>query len=475
MRYQLSHYRGDSSCNVSDYSNQASSRCAYYRQNLTSAQTHYYRRWAYSNLSMVTGEYIRYYKSADGTYNNLQLMAEKVGPFSGSWDTGCMNLGPYFVAETNGIPAVGDCLAPDGFTCVNCSSECDPDNPCPDGEKCVDGFCVPCEKLVDGKGVVTLWAVKPTDGSILSDGLDVDISSGVASVNTSLLAPTAGRIQIFNGMSGVLTVKAGIGILGSDFGANITLFSGSVSGHYQDFIFDFGNIPFGYAFNGKVTFEILNYDTLGDCADDDVDDTPDDPPIDVVDGGEPQPPGGSGPGTVTPPGGTNTIIKVIVIKPPPPETGCDCEKYLADALYYNFDSLGNRLIDLTNSFDARLAEQNSLIHSLFSDHNRILFEQLSESNRLAYELSLFLARKFYPELLKISAAVDSLSSDVSIIKDSLRLSPCEPDYPDGKTIAQIADDFEKHYYPATVEVLENDVVIDSGSDEPDIFCRKLRN
>ena len=88
---------------------------------------------------------------------------------------------------------------------------------------------------------------------------------------------------------------------------------------------------------------------------------------------------------------------------------------------------------------------------------------------------MFLAKKFYPQLLKISTSVENLSSDVSLIKDSLRLNPCEPDYPDGKTIAQIADDFEKHYYPATVEVLENDVVLDTGSDELDIFCRKLRN
>ena len=167
-------------------------------------------------------------------------------------------------------------------------------------------------------------------------------------------------------------------------------------------------MPFGYAFNGKVTLEILNYDTLGDCADDDVDDTPEDPPIDVVDGGEPQPPGGSGPGTVTPPDGTNTIIKVIVIKPSPPDNGCECEKYLVDALYYNFDSLGNRIIDFINTFDSRFSEQNSLLHSLLSDHNRILFEQLSEFNRLSYELSLFFARKIYPELLNVVSSLKSL-------------------------------------------------------------------
>ena len=136
--------------------------------------------------------------------------------------------------------------------------------------------------MVDGKGIVTLWGVQMSDGTIMSDGLPVDISSGVATVQLSNFDPsylTAGRIQIFNGMSGALTVKAGIGVLGSDFGANVTLFSGAVSGHYQDFIFDSGNLSFGYAFNGKLTFEILNYDTLGDCADDTTDDTPDDAPL----------------------------------------------------------------------------------------------------------------------------------------------------------------------------------------------------
>ena len=370
--------------------------------------------------------------------------------------------------------------------------DCNDDSDCEKGDKCVDGECVPCEKCVDGKGVVTLWGVsRVSDGTIMSDAFSVDISSGVASVQLSNFDPaylTAGRIQIFNGFSGNLTIKAGIGILGSDFGATITTFSGSVSGHYQDFLFDDGNLSFGYSFNGKITFELLNYDTLGDCADDDVDDTPDDVPIDVVDGGEPQPPGGSGPGPVTPPGGSSTIIKVIVIKPNPPDAGtCECEKYLADALYYNFDSLGNRLIDFTNSFDARLSEQNSLIHSLFSDHNRILFEQFSESNRLSYELSLFLAKKFYPQLLKISAAVESLSSDVSIIKesiqsisddmsdirDSLRLASCEPDYPDGKTITQIADEFVQKYEPVDVVVEESDVWQHSPDEAPRNYSRKF--
>ena len=104
------------------------------------------------------------------------------------------------------------------FTLSNPSPSCDDDSDCEKGEKCVDGDCVPCDKLVDGKGLVTLWGVKRSDGTVMSDALLVDISSGASSVQLSNFDSsylTAGRIQISNGMSGTLTVKAGIGILGS--------------------------------------------------------------------------------------------------------------------------------------------------------------------------------------------------------------------------------------------------------------------
>lgn len=397
--------------------------------------------------------------------------------------------GTGVVVHTVGQPTSG------AFTTshVSCGFSCNDDSDCSKGEKCVDGECVPCEKLVDGKGLVTLWGVsRVSDGTIMSDGIPVDISSGVASVQLSNFPSeflTAGRIQISNGMSGTLTVKAGIGLLASDFGANVTLFSGSVSGHYQDFLFDSGNLPFAYSWNGKITFEILNYDTLGDCADDDVDDTPDDPPIDVVDGGEPQPPGGSGPGTVTPPVGTNTIIKVIVIKPSPPDNGCECEKYLADALYYNFDSLGNRIIDFTNTFDSRFSEQNSLLHSLLSDQNRILFEQLSESNRLSYELSLFFARKLYPQLVSAVSSLQALRDDVRLMRielesihdevesidDTLRkgliLPECasEPE----KGLVEVFDEFSQKYEPVDVVVEESDVWQHTPDEAPRNYPRKL--
>ena len=102
--------------------------------------------------------------------------------------------------------------------------DCSGDSDCADCEKCDDGECVPCDKCVDGKGLVTLWGVKTSDGTVMSDALPVYIASGVEWVQLSNFDSsflTAGRIQIFNGMSGTLTVKAGIGILGSDFGASI--------------------------------------------------------------------------------------------------------------------------------------------------------------------------------------------------------------------------------------------------------------
>ena len=116
--------------------------------------------------------------------------------------------------------------APNGVTIERGSMpSCSDDSDCEKGEKCVDGECVPCEKLVDGKGIVTLWGVQMSDGTITSDGIPVDISSGVASVHLSNFDSsnlTAGRIQISNGMSGTLTVKAGIGLLGSDSGRIVT-------------------------------------------------------------------------------------------------------------------------------------------------------------------------------------------------------------------------------------------------------------
>jgi len=201
-----------------------------------------YQRITFSGLVLSDGESITF---RDGSLSG-PVIAQIFGPFNGNWDTGCIF-----------VPSAQVC-----YEYVAVPNDCSDDSDCEKGEKCVDGECVPCEKLVDGKGIVTLWGVpKVSDGTIMSDGLSVDISSGVGSVlleqfDTCFLR--SGRIQILNGMKGHLTIKAGIGFLGSNFGTTIDLFSGSVDGFYQDFIFDSGKLPFLYFFTGHVFFEILN-------------------------------------------------------------------------------------------------------------------------------------------------------------------------------------------------------------------------
>jgi len=73
----------------------------------------------------------------------------------------------------------------------------------------------------------------------------------------------------------------------------------------------------------------------------------------------------------------------------------------------------------------------------------------------------------------IKGTIQSISDDISDIRDSLRLAPCEPDYPDGKTIAQIADEFVQKYEPVDVVVEESDVWQQSPDEAPRNYPRKL--
>ena len=215
-------------------------------------------RWRTRNVcsSGAWGQWSPYYDVSASNYNAYPAAHEEqqefiagTSPLTGTYSI-YKNDQLIFQIQPGGLPAsyvacwqAGDKMTV-SYTPGVVESECDDNSDCGPCEKCVNGECVPCEKCVDGKGLVTLWGVSRSDGTIMSDGLSVDISSGVATVQLSNFDSsylTAGRIQISNGMSGILTVKAGIGILGSDFGANVTLFSGAVSGHYQDFLFDDGN------------------------------------------------------------------------------------------------------------------------------------------------------------------------------------------------------------------------------------------
>jgi len=346
------------------------------------------------------------------------------------------------------------------LVCYNCTDNSD----CPKGEKCVDGECVPCEKLVDGKGIVTLWGVKSSDGSILTDGLSVDISSGVGSVLLEQFDPyllRSGRIQILNGMKGHLTIKAGIGFLGSNFGTTIDLFSGSVDGFYQDFIFDSGKLPFLYFFTGHVFFEILNYDTLGDCADDVDDDTPDDPPDDqlppddddlddIIDdpGDEEDDSGGGG------------------SEPPEPEL-CECEKYIGKQIA----RASNAITSAGNAIKGQIYLSGESIRKEINQQTSISREfVLFSKNQLLQALTMIYSelRSMRVDLSSIRGEVESLDDN---IKKGLILPQCgsEPE----KGIVQVFDEFSQKYEPVDVVVEEADVWQHSPDEAPRNYPRKL--
>ena len=131
----------------------------------------------------------------------------------------------------------------------------------------------------------------------------------------------------------------------------------------------------------------------------------------------------------------------------------------------------NALVLQGNQLDSRLADSDRVIFGRLTSLEKVLYQQLSETNRLLYQLSNWFGNNFFSEIRSIKESVESISNDVSDIRDSLRLQPCEPDYPEGKTLAQMVDDFVNDYQPPSVEVLESEVVVNSDVDR--ITSRKL--
>ena len=123
---------------------------------------------------------------------------------------------------------------------------------------------------------------------------------------------------------------------------------------------------------------------------------------------------------------------------------------------------------------------------------REIVVELWEKRKLDYQLSMFFQNQQFQimqaqhlRLYEIRQILESLRDDVKkglikeneaileSISDSLRLPPCEPDYPDGKTISQIADDFVQKYEPVDVVVEESDVWQHSPDEAPRNYPRKF--
>lgn len=317
----------------------------------------------------------------------------------------------------------------------NVNDLCNESNPCPDGFKCVNGECVECDEVVDGIGTVTVWGINPT-GTIVTDGLSIDISSGISSVQVTQFTSswaTSGRIVIPNGMSGTLKIKAHYGILGSDLWT-MEVFNGAVNGGYQEFILDNQSLPFSTTWSGKFTFEITNYSTLGDCADD-VAPVPELPPpelpapTDPID--EPPPPDEP----VEPVEPVEPTEPTKPSQPAAPETGCECEIYIGEQIARAADIIYDGLI---------------LLKRELSVVGRELIVELWESRKQQYQLSMFLQNQQYQvlqaqhqRLLEIKTELESIKTAVEtgLVKDETGLIDCFVDDV-GKTINEAVQDIE---------------------------------
>ena len=159
--------------------------------------------------------------------------------------------------------------------------ECDDDADCEKGEKCVDCECIPCEKLVDGAGTVTLYYKDALHGQT-ADAFTINVATGTIEVQSEVFSGVglyAGVLVVPNGFNGNILIQGFHGPLGSSFWQK-EVYSGSAPSGTQkiEFLFDTTELPIGSLWSGKVQLTITNFTDLGECADDLSEPTEPEPP-----------------------------------------------------------------------------------------------------------------------------------------------------------------------------------------------------
>jgi len=284
-------------------------------------------------------------------------------------------------------------------------SECEDNADCPTGEKCVDGECVPCQKVVDGQGTLTLYGSHRVDGTLLADSYqggwegsnshEFDLPNGT---------PYAGALVIPNGMQANLKISAYYGFFGASSWSKV-VFDGPVNKQKVEFNYPpAGDLPFGCLYSAKVLVEVTNYVGLGDCADDLVE--PEEPVA-------PEPPIIEEPETPVEPEPENPIDKEVhegepeePVKPDKPvePENCDCENYIAKSVQVGSDQIFDMLGSLKDSIDR-------LSNNLTKDVDRVSLSinqaanvnnaALSAINSNLYNLLMFLSEKMYTEVVQL--------------------------------------------------------------------------
>lgn len=317
---------------------------------------------------------------------------------NGSWLSGLLNPGQssawstcisgpanmqFYVYEAQGCTGNGDCEQ---------------------GEKCVDGECVPCEKLVDGHGTLTLYGADSVDGTLLADSFQGEWDgSNSHEFYLPNGTPYAGALVIPNGIQANLKISAFYGFFGAASWSKV-VFDGLVNQQKVEFNYPpAGDLPFGCLYSSKLLVEVTNFVSLGDCADDLVE--PEQPVA-------PEPPIIEEPETPTEPEPEEPIDKeehegepTEPEKPDKPDEpqNCDCENYIANSVQVGSDQIFDILRSVKDSIDR-------LSNNLTKDVDRVSLSinqaanvnnvALSAINTNLYNLLMFVSEKLYTELVQ---------------------------------------------------------------------------
>lgn len=282
--------------------------------------------------------------------------------------------------------------------------ECQSNEDCEQGEKCEDGECVPCDKIVDGRGTLTLYGTHNTNGTFMTDAHQREwVGSNSHEFYMEGGSPYAGVLVIPNGIQAHLKIHVFYGFTGGSIWSKIA-FEGDVNQQKIEFNYPpAGNLPFGCLYSSKVLVEVTNYTNLGDCADD----LPE--PEEPV---KPEPPEGGEPETPPEPEEEDPIDKEEhegeeekPVKPDKPDEpqNCDCENYIANSVQVGSDQIFDMLGSLKDSID-RLS--NNLTKDI--DRVSLSINQAANLNNLAlsaintnlYNLLMFLSDKMYKEFVE---------------------------------------------------------------------------
>lgn len=179
----------------------------------------------------------------------------------------------------------------------------------------------------------------------------------------------------------------------------------------------------------------------------------------------------------------------VKVKPPKPDVeepeipeGCACEVYIGQCILsgsraivsglHNLLFVGDVIQDITQKLkhlDERLEEliqsQNMIVEEINNQTNSEIEigDQVSEA---IVDSSSYLGDEVQDGLEEICETLEWVSEQEMLnLNGLLRLEPCEPDYPEGQTIIEVAKEFVDNYEPPLVEVLENEVVVNSDVDK----------